>query len=57
MLEEAGFVQFLEEHRDLEPGPLCDQVLSFVDEYEGGDQGDDVTVLVLRRSDSTPSNA
>lgn len=49
MLESDGFLELLERHRTEASDPLCRSIVSFIDEFEGAEQGDDVTVMVLRR--------
>jgi serine phosphatase RsbU (regulator of sigma subunit) len=45
---EARLIDELRSARDLEPAAIVDRVLSAVQEYSGGTQFDDLTLLVAR---------
>ena len=49
MLETDGFIELLTQHRGESSEALCRSIISFVADFEGEDQGDDLTVMVLRR--------
>jgi sigma-B regulation protein RsbU (phosphoserine phosphatase) len=49
MLEEAGVERLLREQPAGTAADICDHICRRVDEYQQGEQSDDVTVLVLGR--------
>ncbi|MEE2719597.1 MAG: SpoIIE family protein phosphatase [Planctomycetota bacterium] len=49
MLETDGFIKLIARHREETSDALCRSIISFVDDFEGAERGDDVTVMVLRR--------
>ena len=49
MLETDGFIELIARHREETSDALCRSIISFVDDFEGAERGDDVTVMVLRR--------
>lgn len=57
MLDESGFLEVLQRHRTESCSTLCHSISSFIDTYQDGEQGDDVTILTLKRpiSSSSPS--
>ena len=53
MLGIDGTQALIEPHSSEDPEQLCNSIVSYVHEYEDGNQGDDITVLVLKHD--TPS--
>ncbi len=49
MMEESGFIEYLEKTGDLPIADLCDGIVDYADAFRECDAQDDITVLTLRR--------
>ena len=57
MLEESGLMDIIRSHADLPVDQLGRTVVEAVDAYQAGEQGDDVTVLLIQQKGPDPPSS